>query len=66
MIIISNRQRDDMVRYIDILCERLSRRGTRDANTRRLALRLRKTLADKQPLTGEQLNCIKDLSRAGK
>lgn len=55
MYIISNRQRDDILRYIEILCKCLPTKGTKAINTRRLAMNLHKALEAKQPLSKEEL-----------
>ena len=58
MILISNIQRDEMVRYIDALCEALQPslgKSTRAHNTVRLAKKLRARLAAKQPATASDL-----------
>ena len=59
MIVISNQQRDDIVRYLDILCEDLKECGQRDTrlyNTRRRAAILRKQLMKKQPVLASELS----------
>lgn len=66
MIVISNRQRDDLVRYLDLLCERMQGKSTKEYNTKRLALKLKRTLSEKQPLTAEELRELKKISRAAK
>lgn len=56
MILISNSQRDEMVRYA--LCEALQPslgKSTRAHNTVRLAKKLRARLAAKQPVTASDL-----------
>ena len=40
MITISNKQRDDIVRYLDLLCQTLEGDSTRFYNTKRLARKL--------------------------
>lgn len=53
MILISNKQRDDIVRYLDLLCNSLSdRKDNRSYNTCRLARKLAKQLRLKQPTEG--------------
>lgn len=66
MIVISNRQRDDLVRYIDLLCERLQGKSTREINTKRLALKLKRTLLEKQPLTAEVFREVKKICQTVK
>lgn len=65
MIIISNKQRDDIVRYIDLLCECLQdKQSNREHNIKRLGLKLKRVLVKKQPLSVEELRSIqKDYSR---
>lgn len=49
MILISNKQRDDSVRYLDLLCSILSdRKDNKSYNTCRLARKLAKQLRLKQ------------------
>jgi len=55
MIIISNRQRDDILRYIDLLCETLQGKDTRTYNTKRLARNLASRLKAKQPFAASDL-----------
>lgn len=55
MIIISNSQRDQIVRFIDILCQALNGDDTRTYNTKRLARNLQKRLRDKQPVSADEL-----------
>lgn len=50
MILISNKQRDDIVRYIDLMCEALTSNDLRTFNTKRLARKLAKQLRQKQPV----------------
>lgn len=66
MIVISNRQRDDLVRYIDLLCERLQGKSTKEFNTKRLAIKLKRTLLEKQPLTAEELREVKKICQTAK
>lgn len=61
MITISNSQRDYLVKYIDVMCAALTgNKDNKSYNTIRMARKLRKQLASKQPLTAD------DLSRLGK
>ena len=53
MIAISNKQRDDIVRYLDLMCDALKGEDTSTYNTKRLARKLAKTLRAKQPLSSE-------------
>lgn len=55
MIVISNKQRDDIVRYLDLLCQALHGDDTRTYNTKRLARILSKRLNAKQPISSEEL-----------
>ena len=66
MILISNRQRDDIVRYLDLLCNRLNGRGSKEFNTRRLARLLIKALQEKQPLPEDIAAPFKKISRGQK
>lgn len=56
MIIISNKQRDDVVRFLGLLCETLQGSDTNTFNTRRLARKLAGTLAAKHPLSASELS----------
>ena len=56
MIAISNKQRDDIVRYIDLMCDALKGEDTRTYNTKRLARKLSKQLRAKQPLSAESMS----------
>lgn len=51
MIIISNSQRDQIVRYLDMLCDSLQGTDTRTYNTKRLARILSKKLQGKKPVS---------------
>lgn len=53
MILISNRQRDDMMRYIRLMCECMRGTDNRTYNTKRLAKKLYRALEAKQPLPKE-------------
>ncbi len=55
MIIISNRQRDDILRYIDLMCEALQGQDTRTYNTKRLARNLAARLKAKQQFSASDL-----------
>lgn len=55
MIVISNKQRDDIVRYLDLLCQTLQGTDTRTYNTKRLARILSKRLDAKQPIPSDEL-----------
>lgn len=55
MITISNKQQDDIVRYLDLLCQTLEGDSTRNLNTKRLARKLSKTLESKQPVRASEL-----------
>lgn len=56
MITISNKQRDDIVRYLDLLCQTLEGDSTRIFNTKRLARKLSKMLESKQPIPASELS----------
>lgn len=59
MIVISNQQRDDIVRYLDLLCDELKKHGQRDTrsfNARRRAAILRKQLMKKDPVPAYELS----------
>ena len=69
MILISNSQRDEMVRYIDELCEALQPTlggSTRAYNTVRRAKKLRSRLVDKQPVTASDLQKVLRFSQPQK
>lgn len=55
MIIISNKQRDDILRYIDLMCEALQGNDTRTFNTKRLARNLANRLKAKQSFATSDL-----------
>lgn len=50
MIVISNKQRDDIVRYLDYLCGKVKDNDLRTINTKRLASSLVKKLRAKKPI----------------
>lgn len=58
MIIISNSQRDQILRYLDLLCESLTGEDTRTYNTKRLAKNLAKRLRAKESVSAEELRNI--------
>lgn len=58
MIIISNSQRDQILRYIDLLCESLTGTDTRTYNTKRLAKNLAKRLMAKESVSADELRKI--------
>lgn len=66
MITISNKQRDDIVRYLDLLCQTLEGDSTRIYNTKRLARKLSKTLESKQPARASELPKQLNFSRKTK
>ena len=51
MIVISNKQRDDIVRYLEYLCDRVEGDDLRTINTKRLAGAIVKKLRAKKPLS---------------
>lgn len=55
MIVISNKQRDDIVRYLELLCQTLQGDDTRTYNTKRLARILSKRLDAKTPISSDEL-----------
>ena len=55
MILISNSQRDDIVRYLTDYAVNTRADGTRGFNARRLARKLARVLEAKQPVPREQL-----------
>lgn len=58
MIVISNQQRDDILRYLDLLCEEYKERGQRDTRSYNVCRRagiLRKQLMKKQPVSASDL-----------
>jgi hypothetical protein len=58
MIIISNSQRDQILRYLDQLCDTMQGSDTRTYNTKRLARKLAKRLREKQSVSAEELRNI--------
>lgn len=56
MIIISNSQRDQIVRFLDVLCQVLTGEDTRTYNTKRLARNLNKRLREKKPVSADELS----------
>lgn len=55
MIIISNKQRDDILRYIELMCENMKGTDNKKYNTKRLAMKLHRVLEAKQPFSKEEL-----------
>ena len=55
MIIISNKQRDDILRYIELMCENMKGMDTKTYNMKRLVMKLHRVLKAKQPLSKEEL-----------
>lgn len=67
MILISNSQRDEIVRYIDALCEALqpaTKGSTRVCNMVRRAKILRSRLIGKQPVTVSELMRLIKISQS--
>ncbi len=62
MILITNGQRDEAVRYLTLLCGRLSTTSSREANTLRLARKLIKSLQAKRPTESPATGDIKRIS----
>jgi hypothetical protein len=50
MILISNRQRDDIVRYLEFMCERMRDTDLSAVNAKRVAGTLAKKLRSKQKM----------------
>lgn len=59
MIIISNSQRDQILRYLDMFCDSLPGDDLRSFNTRRLARNLAKRLRAKESVSAAELRNIK-------
>lgn len=55
MIIISNKQRDDILRYIELMYENMKGTDNKTYNTKRLAMKLHRVLEAKQPFSKEEL-----------
>ena len=55
MIIISNQQRDNILRYIELMCDNMKGTDIKTCNTKRLAMKLHRVLKAKQPLSKEEL-----------
>ena len=55
MFIISNSQRDLILRVIDTLCGEVKGEDNRTYNIKRMARRFAKTLRGKQPVNGSEL-----------
>ena len=55
MVIISNSQRDDLVRQLRTLCEKVEVKDTKTFNARRRALKLIRLLADKPAVSAGAL-----------
>jgi hypothetical protein len=53
MIVISNSQRDQILRYLDMLCKELKGDDNRTYNTKRLARKLVKALREKKPVNNQ-------------
>ena len=58
MIIISNSQRDQILRYLDLLCESLTGDDNRSYNMRRLAKNLARRLRAKESVSADELRKI--------
>lgn len=56
MIVISNSQRDYIVKYIDLMCKAMTGKDNKTYNTIRVARKLRNQLIAKQPLTADDLS----------
>lgn len=66
MIIISNSQRDYIVKYIDLMCEALQGNDNKTYNTKRMARKLQSQLTMKQPLSADDLSHLEKLIRIKK
>lgn len=55
MILISNSQRDEIVRYLTDYVEHTQAGGTRAFNARRLARKLARALSEKRPIDRSEL-----------
>lgn len=58
MIVISNSQRDYIVKYIDLMCEALTGNDNKTYNTKRMARKLQRQLIDKQPIKANELSSL--------
>lgn len=59
MIVISNQQRDDILRYLDLLCEAYRESGERDTRSHNVCRRagiLKKQLMKKRPIPASELS----------
>lgn len=63
MIVISNSQRDYIVKYIDLMCEALTGKDNKTYNTIRMARKLQNQLIAKQPLTADDLSHLDKIIR---
>lgn len=59
MIIISNTQRDQILRYLELLCDTLPGEDLKTFNTKRLARNLAKRLRAKESVSAAELRNIK-------
>lgn len=51
MIVISNKQRDDILRYIELMCANMTQTDNRTYNAKRLAIRLYRILKAKPTIS---------------
>ena len=58
MIIISNSQRDYIVKYIEIMCEALTGDDNKTYNIKRMARKLQRQLVEKQPVKADELSAL--------
>ena len=58
MIIISNSQRDYIVKYIEIMCEALTGDDNKTYKIKRMARKLQRQLVEKQPVKADELSAL--------
>lgn len=63
MYLISNTDRDYIIKYLDMMIANTPQKGLRAVNAVRLAKQLVKKLEAKQPLTAEATEALKNLPR---
>lgn len=63
MYLISNTDRDYIIKYLGMMIENTPRKGLRAANAVRLAKQLVSKLEAKQPLTAEATEALKNLPK---
>lgn len=60
MYLISNQQRDYILRYLELLCATLQGNDTHAYNTRRMAKILTRKLREKRPVDADRLHSLSD------